>query len=401
MKIVMTTPILYDPKSPFNHLLKDMLEGFLEAGHSVIRIAAVESKNDVEYRLGVESSHTTYIPMRRKRAKKSNIIVRYLKDTAMNMRMARRIRSCGGDVLFEDVSYASYWSVKAAKKAGLRVVAMLQDIWPDNAVQSGLIREGSWIYRYFEAWQRAVYKKADSIVCISEDMKAFLVAKGIDEQKIEVIYNWGYSDETVRIPWEKNQFVQKFNLDPTLFYAVYAGNIGRMQNVELIVKAAEQMKEDPTVQFLIVGDGVRRDAIAELVREKELSNVTMLPMQPGEMAVHIYSAAGINIIPLVPDGVKTALPSKTGVVLSCGRPTVFCFGEDCKFSEQIRQAQCGYVTSAENADALAEVIHACQLLPTNPFCDRACDFFQKQFTQSAGVKRYQEVIKPYEGIAGK
>ena len=75
-----------------------------------------------------------------------------------------------------------------------------------------------------------------------DDMKDFIVTKGVDDQKIEVIYNWGYSDEVVNIPWEQNKFVQKYDLEKD-FYAVYAGNIGKMQNVELIVRAAKKMPE--------------------------------------------------------------------------------------------------------------------------------------------------------------
>lgn len=70
------------------------------------------------------------------------------------------------------------------------------------------------------------------------------------------------------------------------------------------------------IQFLIIGDGARREAIE--VMAAGLKNVTMLPMQPSELATHIYSAKGVNNIPLVAGETKTAMPSKTGVVLSCG-----------------------------------------------------------------------------------
>ena len=97
---------------------------------------------------------------------------------------------------------------------------MLQDVWPDNAVQSGLIKQGGLLYRFFEAWQRYVYKRADKLICISDDMKEFIVSKGVEEQKIKVIYNWGYSDDTVNIPWEENKFVKKYDLGRD--FAVYA-----------------------------------------------------------------------------------------------------------------------------------------------------------------------------------
>ena len=356
MKIAIATPILFDKTSPFNHLFHDILEGFLDAGHSVTRLVAVEQETDTGYDLGIKHPEMKYIPVRRKAADHGNIITRYIKDSLTNWRMARKLREVDAEVLFEDVSYSSWLAVRAAKKKGMRVVAMLQDVWPDNAVQSGLLREGSLLYRFFELFQRYVYKKADRIICISDDMKAFIASKGVAEDKITVIYNWGYTDEIVDISWEENEFVKKFDLQKDLFYAIYAGNIGRMQNVELVLNAAQLLQDEDKIKFLIIGAGAREQQIKEMAEEMKLPNVEFLPFQPSELATSIYSAAGVNLIPLVPGGVKTALPSKTGVCLSCGQPVVFCFGEDCRFAQTVRTYKAGDCVSAEDPAELAEVI---------------------------------------------
>ena len=144
MKIVIITPILYDEKSPFNHLFKDMIEGWIHAGHEIVRIVACEDLADERYKMGIDSQQISYIPVRRKKAKKGNIIIRYLRDSWTNIRMAKKLKKIqDADVLFEDVSYSSYWSVKAAKKRKMRVVSMLQDVWPDNSVASGLISQAA------------------------------------------------------------------------------------------------------------------------------------------------------------------------------------------------------------------------------------------------------------------
>lgn len=145
------------------------------------------------------------------------MIQRYLSDTLTSIKMSKVIKHVKADLLFEDVCYSSYWTVKAAKKNQMKVVAMLQDIWPDNAVQSRIIRQKSILYKYFEFWQKAVYRKANKIICISDDMKLLIESKGIPKNKIEVIYNWGYSDEIADIPWEENKFVQKYNLSKDFF----------------------------------------------------------------------------------------------------------------------------------------------------------------------------------------
>ena len=151
MRIVIATPILYNPKSPFNHLFKDIIGGFLDDGNQIIRLFAVENENDTEYKYGYEEKNIEYRLFKRKNSNHGNIVSRYIRDTLTNIREAIGILKLKNvDVLFEDVSYSSFWAVKAAKIKGIKVVAMLQDVWPDNAVQSHLITEGSILYKYFE-----------------------------------------------------------------------------------------------------------------------------------------------------------------------------------------------------------------------------------------------------------
>lgn len=382
MKVVIATPILYDATSPFNHLFKDIIGGFLDAGYEVERHVAVRDGIEDDYKYGYEN--VEYHKYQRKESAHGNIITRYIRDTLTSIREARGVKKSGADVLFEDASYSSFWAVKAAKKKGMRVVAMLQDVWPDNAVQSGLIKHNGLLYRYFESWQRYVYKHADKLICISDDMKDFIVAKGVDEKKIEVIYNWGYSDDAVNIKWEDNKFVKKYGLEKD-FYAVYAGNIGKMQNVELVVRAAKKM---PNTKFLIIGDGAKREEIEKMAEGAE--NIRMLPLQPPELAEHIYSMAGVNIIPLVEGGPKTAMPSKTGVVLSCGRPVIFCFGSGTRFAELVEKYGAGTSVSPTDEDELSKVIF--DISKGSIRLDNANKLFLDRFTRRSNILRYSEII---------
>lgn len=383
MRIAIATPILYDATSPFNHLFKDIIGGFLDADYEVFRYVAVRNEAEDEYKYGYEN--VEYHKYLRKESAHGNIITRYIRDTLTNIREARGIMKSDADVLFEDVSYSSFWSVRAAKKSGMRVIAMLQDVWPDNAVQSGLIKNGGMLYRYFEFWQRYVYKHADKIICISDDMKDFIASKGVDAIKIEVIYNWGFSDDTVNIQWEDNEFVKKYELEKD-FYAVYAGNIGKMQNVELIVRAAMKM---PETKFLIIGDGAKREEIEK--KAAGVENIRMLPLQPSELAEHIYSMAGVNIIPLVEGGPKTAMPSKTGIVLSCGRPVIFCFGSGTRFAEMVDKYGAGTSVSATDENELVKAIRQQQNNTKSKI--GAYQLFMDWFSRTNNIQLYTKSMR--------
>lgn len=388
MRLIIATPTLYDEFSPFNHLFIDMLKGFLDSGIDITRVVACRNELESDYTYGLD--RINHIKIKRKDSKRNSIIKRYIIDSITNIKAGRIISKSDADVLLEDVTYCSFWTIRAAKKKKKRVVAMVHDVWPDNAVQSGLINNNGLLYRYFELWQKYVYDNSDIIICISDDMKEFIVGKGVEAKKIEVIYNWGYSDEIVDIPWESNQFVKKYNLKKEVFYAVYAGNIGKMQNVELVVRAAKKLRNEAKIHFLIIGDGAKKEEIVGL--SDSANNITILPFQPSDLAPHIYSMAGVNIIPLVEDGSKTAMPSKTGVVLSCGRPVVFCFGTDSMFSKKLQTYGAGLSVSAIDENELAEAIKDLSDMPfeRNVGSDK---LFKDYFVRTSNLNHYIRVLK--------
>lgn len=225
---------------------------------------------------------------------------------------------------------------------------------------------------------------------VVKDVPPFSIVGGVPAEKITVIYNWGYSDKVVDIPWEENKFVKKYELNKQIFYAVYAGNIGKMQNVELVVDAAKELQNDDRIRFLIIGDGARREEIKK--RAEGVRNIQLFPLQPSEIAIHIYSAAGVNIIPLVEGGPKTAMPSKTGVVLSCGKPVIFAFGKECEFARIVHKYNAGSCVSASNASELARAVKECS---ENKSENGTQQLFADMFTKTDGVERYVNAISAH------
>ena len=386
MKVVIATPILFDKNSPFNHLFRDILKGFIDAGFDVTRIVAVDGSNDDSYKMDLNEIH--YILIKRKKIEKSSIIKRYLIDSFTTIKMARYLKRINADILFEDVSYSSRYLIKAAKRLNMKVVSMFQDVWPDNAVQSNLIKKNSLVYKFFNSNQKPVFKLSDSIICISDDMKKFLETKMLGEKGANVIYNWGYSDDITDISFEHNAFVKKYNFSADKFYAVYAGNIGRMQNVQLIIHAAKILSHKKDICFLIIGDGVLKQEIEQL--SNGMDNISILPYQPSDLATSIYSMADVNIIPLVKGGIKTALPSKTGIILSCGKPVVVCFDADSLFAAKIDSIENGYKVSPDDPNELADAILD---IYKKRYSNKNYALFNELFNKKENVQKYVNIMK--------
>jgi glycosyltransferase involved in cell wall biosynthesis len=188
-------------------------------------------------------------------------------------------------------------------------------------------------------------------------MKKTLVEQGISQGKIEVVYNWSYSDDCIRLSDMDTEEIYDIKANPKKINVVYAGNIGKMQNVELVANTARIYETDKTINYYIIGDGANKECIKKIV--EGLSNVVLLPMQDAIYAESIYAQADINVIPLVKGGIKTAFPSKTATILRAGKCTVFCIDEGSMFEEMTKNIKNIYISNNKNPESLYRVI--CQL----------------------------------------
>ena len=393
MKILFWMFTGFDRHVTSEHLLSAVIEQLCADGHSV-HILQKDTGGDLPAIPKTLSGYpvtTDAIPFQA--AGKGNFVGRYLAEL-------RYIRACkkhiwaGYDAVFLQSNNVAGFAVKAVRRRLPRAILTfnVQDIFPYNAAFSGSIRRGGVLFRALAAVQRYAYRHADHVVTISEDMRDTLVADGTDAEKIAVVYNWSYQDA----PYENLDLAPVAHLFPRdRFHVVYAGNLGVMQNVELLIETAREMRDDADVQFHIIGDGVYGQKLRAKAEAYGLANVVFLPMQPPELAPLIYSAADVNVIPLRRDIFRTALPSKTATCLACGRPIIFAIGTESRFARTAAEAAGCRVTEPDRPEQLAEAIRAVR---SEGRVAGDCAFFQSHFSRSANSRAYAGIITC--GISG-
>ncbi len=395
MRVLILRTIPYTENNPFNHLLRDIYKELLSRGISIHRVISVykgQSPEDVlplEYNTEVMTHDVVEVPQ----VTKSNFMLRYIASLWAALRLTiKGLKRKDIDVLLVSVPQSAIIPVLLAKVKRKKIVLLLQDIWPDNACEIGVIKRDSLIFKILSGIQKKIYKSADAIITISEDMKKLITSYGVDNN-ISIAYNWSYSDRICDISWSENEFVKKYALNSDVFYVVYAGNIGAMQNVEILIHAADKLKEFKDIRFLIIGDGVKKSELIKNVKEHGLDNIEFYPMQPADMAVHIYSMANVNIVPLKKGAIRTALPSKIPACLSCGRPMIACVDTDSEFARTLAKYGAGVIVSPDNADELSEAILRIKgTKDINPMGAAARQYFKDCFRKSENVRVYSDVL---------
>ena len=399
MKILFIMNNSFSTSSTSEHLMKAIIERLAESGNHVHVLQMLKSGDTLTLpeqlsRYSIKESNTkkglvTTEGVRIRPQKKTDFAARYLHAVRHFLSYGKLLRKhSDAEAAFiqsTNVAGVAVWLVRKYVKGAL-ITYNVQDIMPYNLAFSGRIKQNGILFSMLAAVQRYGYKHSDHIITISEDMRDTLTADGIEADKIEVIYNWSYQDNL----YEKLDLEQVSNLlDRKSFNVVYAGNIGLMQNVDLLIEAAKLMKDDKSVRFTVIGNGVYAEKLKEKAGKDNLDNITFRPMQPPELAPFIYSAADINVIPLVRDVYRTALPSKTATCLACQKPVIFAIGKASRFGREVlRETGCPLIESSD-AQSLVEEINR---IRAGKYTINTGEFFLKDFGVTKNSRRYADII---------
>lgn len=284
------------------------------------------------------------------------------------------------------------------KRTHIPFVYNLQDIFPDSLVGTGLAKKGGLLWKVGRKIEDFTYRNADKIIVISEDFKRNIMAKGVPEEKIEVIYNWVDENAVVPIAKENNTLFEELGIERGPFYVVYAGNLGHAQNVQVLLDAAMKLQGETGIRFLIFGTGGLKEDYEKFVKEHELNNVRFFPLQPVEKVSQVYSLADASLVSCKKELGGSAMPSKTWSILSAGTPVLCSFDGGGDLQHIIEDNKLGLFSEAGDSDALAENIM--KLFNNHQMCREyganGRNYILNNLTKEIGTSRYVEVLRQFD-----
>lgn len=286
-------------------------------------------------------------------------------------------------------------SAMVKKRRGIPFVYVLQDIFPDSLVATGLTHKGSLLWKIGRKIENFTYRHADKIIVISEDFKKNIMAKGVPEEKIVVVYNWVDQNAVVDVKREDNKLFDMYGLDRSKFYVTYNGNIGLSQNMDMLLNVASDFQGSvDDIHFVLVGNGAYLEEVKRMVEEKDLKNVHLLPFQPYEDISHVFSLGDVSLVISKPGTGAASVPSKTWSIMSASRPVLANFDEN-ELKSIVEQNECGIFTKAGDKDAFKNAI--LKLYNDRGLCKRYGQngrrFIMDNLTKEVGTQKYVDVIK--------
>ncbi len=261
----------------------------------------------------------------------------------------------------------------------------VQDYELDAAFDLGLLR-GEKSRKIASAIERRLMRAFDCVSTISGRMLDRAGSKGVDEHNLFMLPNW-VDLNGVRPLTQPSAYRQKLGIPLDATVALYSGNMGNKQGLEILSDVAQRLRHRPDVHFVFCGDGSGR---AELVAQcAGLERVHFMPLQPLENLSDLLGLADVHLLPQRADAADLVMPSKLTGMLSSGRPVIATAHPGTELASVV--AQCGVVVAPADAAALADALLKLAGEPTwrKDLGIKARHYAEQHLGQDAVLRRFE------------
>lgn len=279
------------------------------------------------------------------------------------------------------------WLIGAFKRAPF--IYNVQELFPDTAVSLGALRDGAFL-DVLRVMERFIYRRAFAVTTIAPGMARAIAGRTGDARKVRLIPN--FVDTRIIAPRPRdNSFSREFGLTGR-FSVVYAGNMGPAQGLETLLDAAELTRDDDRILYVFVGEGTSRDSLERSSSARKLSNVLFIPQQPYDRVPDIYGASDLCIVPLAPNLVAEAVPSKVYRVMAAERRVLAIADKNSDLARVVRDSGSGLVVEAGNPHALATAIIAAASNVDSASAAHGREYVVQHVDRPRIVREYSELL---------
>lgn len=261
-------------------------------------------------------------------------------------------------IVLEPTLFCTPAALGMAKLSGTRTWLHVQDFEVDAAMGLGMVKlkKLGGVAAKIERWLMNCFDRVSSI---SDNMMELLAIKGVPQGRRVLLPNWVDAQEIHPVQGN-NSFRTRLGIGTDTCVALYSGNMGEKQGLEILLEAAKLMQDEPDMLFVLCGEGSAKERLMQM--GAGLPNVRWLPLQPIEQLNELLNLADIHLLPQRADVADLVMPSKLLGMLASGRPILATAHSGTQLSKVV--LSCGKVVEPGNVrnvvQGLLELLHAPQ-----------------------------------------
>lgn len=274
---------------------------------------------------------------------------------------------------------------------------IVHDLYPDQPVELNYLTEGGVVARVWHYLHEKVFSAATNVVAIGPAMKERIVrSAGADfnETKVEVIHNWEDEEFIQPVSKSENWFSREHGLVDS-FTILYSGNIGEFHDLETLIRAAEEFRNE-NVKFLIIGEGDNKESIVSLADELGVSDGTVefLPYQPWDELPYSLTSGDVSVVTVKEGFEGVCVSSKLYTAMAAGMP-VLCISQPYDDEAKIvKNRNAGINVPQGDINGVVSAIRRWMEDPrlVDEQGENARTSFEAEFTKSQAIDEYYEML---------
>jgi glycosyltransferase involved in cell wall biosynthesis len=272
------------------------------------------------------------------------------------------------------------------KRMHVKILLYCLDLWPDSLIAGG-IKESSAIYNLFLKISRYIYRSADRILITSSMFKDYF-ENNLSMSSANIKHLPQYAEDI----YTTNTDIKK----DENYHFVFAGNIGEMQSVETIIRAAGELRNEENISFHIVGDGSALENCKKLASNLDLQNVTFYGRRPIDEMPRFYTLADAMLVTLKDNiTLSYTLPGKVQSYMAAGKPILASINGETR--RVIEEAGCGLCCNAEDHLKLAEMIMKFSKYDSKvEMGQRSKDYYFENYSKEKFISKLECELKSLE-----
>ena len=250
--------------------------------------------------------------------------------------------------------FVSITAALMSKLKGAKFVLEVRDLWPDSAIKNNLFEQKSWFIRVGRALERWLYKTADLVVAVTDE-SARIIEQKSGKKNTAVVYNGVDTELFQPIPSSKIQIEEK--KEKGKFRVGYVGSLGLIHDMQTVIEAAKLCESNPAIEFMIVGDGVKRNEMLSYMDSIQPNNVNWVGMKSHHEIPHYISSFDVALNPIHDtEAFKSIITVKFYEYLACEVPVIsLAEGAQEKISDE---SGAGIICPIGDANVLADTIQS-------------------------------------------
>ena len=342
----------------------DLLRELQRMGHQVYCISPAERRFGLETHFE-EDGHL--LKLKIGNTQKTGIIEKGISTVMIEPQFIAAIKKHFADIRFDLVLYSTppitlAGAIRFVKRRdGARTYLMLKDIFPQNAVDIGMMTKSGpkgLLYRYFRNKERELYALSDRIGCMSRANVDFILKHNEDlsPDRVEVFPNCIEPQDVSVSPEERAALRDKYGIPRERKVFVYGGNLGKPQGIPFIIQCLRQLDGKTDAFLLIVGSGTEFGKLEEYFRTAKPKNMKLMSHLPKDDYDRMVAACDVGLVFLDDRFTIPNFPSRLLAYMQAGLPVIACTDPNTDIGQVAVEGGFGWWCRANDAEAFAKTV---------------------------------------------